>query len=118
MGLSKEFRDGSQFVNKVWVPMVPVPCEADPLLWTEPWLGNKGRTPSTKRPSTMPPEVAMALSICAKVCPLQAECLESAMKQEGTWASERHRYGIRGGLLPGQRAALARRREKRKKAAS
>lgn len=48
--------------------------------------------------------IATALTFC-QVCPVQAECLAAAMAAEGGKKKE-SRYGMCGGLLPGQRYYL------------
>lgn len=46
--------------------------------------------------------------ICA-ACPVQTECLEAALAEEGNlWAGGR--FGIRGGTTPRERARIARQR--------
>lgn len=47
-----------------------------------------------------PGAVQQALSFCNK-CAVRAECLDSAMREEG--AAPAGRYGLRGGLLPDER---------------
>lgn len=46
--------------------------------------------------------------ICAG-CPVRTECLDAAMDEEGS-VDQFRRAGVRGGLTPAERAALARRR--------
>lgn len=46
--------------------------------------------------------------ICA-ACPVQTECLEAALTEEGNlWAGGR--FGVRGGTTPRERARIARQR--------
>ena len=59
---------------------------------TDLWFPTKG--------STVDPAV---LRICRQ-CPVQAECLDAAIREEGAI-----RYGVRGGLNPNQRDTYARR---------
>ncbi len=49
---------------------------------------------------------ADARALC-QVCPVKAACLASAMIEEGP-DDEQCRWGVRGGLTPGQRAELSR----------
>ncbi|MFJ3258466.1 WhiB family transcriptional regulator [Streptomyces sp. NPDC086771] len=53
-----------------------------------------------------------ARQICA-ACPVQIECLDAAMEEEGS-ADQYRRAGVRGGLTPVERATLARRMRKAK----
>ena len=48
----------------------------------------------------------LAKRICSE-CPLKTQCLEHAMREEGS-AGPRARWGIRGGLTPGERFRLYR----------
>lgn len=47
----------------------------------------------------------VAATLCA-ACPVIAECLSAAVVEEGSLIA-RNRYGVRGGLSPDERAALA-----------
>ena len=47
---------------------------------------------------------AVAARVCQR-CPVQAECLSAALAEEGP-ASASNRYGMRGGLTPGQRRSV------------
>lgn len=44
-------------------------------------------------------------SVCA-VCPVRAECLADAMQFESQLTNRQLRYGMYGGLLPGERREL------------
>ena len=53
-------------------------------------------------------DVAGAYQAAARVCvrcPVRLECLEAALDEEGP-SSAGNRYGMRGGLTPGQRRAV------------
>lgn len=86
--------------------MALAPCmQTDPELSFPAGEGKRGNGKDKRE--------AQAKEIC-KACPLsiQQECLELAMKTEGT-ASASMRHGVYGGLDPDQRAALARERTER-----
>ena len=51
-------------------------------------------------------ELARAVVVCHQ-CPVAEPCLWSALIEEGA-AADRHRFGVRGGLLPGARSRLSR----------
>ena len=44
-------------------------------------------------------------SVCA-VCPVRAECLADAMRYESRESNKQFRFGMFGGLLPGERREL------------
>jgi transposase-like protein len=50
----------------------------------------------------------LALATCNDLCPVREKCLTATLNAEGT-ADARRRYGIFGGMLPGDRARLDRR---------
>ena len=59
-----------------------------------------------------------ARAICAG-CPVRQECLDAAMKEEIYLCNDhpmqmQHRHGVRGGLTPSERAALAGRAVRRR----
>ena len=62
--------------------------------------------PNGGKPSTilrrMAPEIKYAINVC-RSCPVREKCLEEGMKPENL------AYGIWGGLLAGQRIAIAKR---------
>jgi WhiB family redox-sensing transcriptional regulator len=78
------------------------PCAADP----ETWFPNPQDQETTDH----------AIATC-RSCPLVEPCLEVALRAEGTYGTWA-RYGIYGGLTPGHRATLARRRARRRKASA
>jgi hypothetical protein len=88
----------------LWVPSEKVPCESDPELWSD--AGGSGTYAAENRRAITKGE-RMAMEICTTVCPLMDACLTSAMREEGK-RSASSRFGIRGGLMPHQRATLAR----------
>ena len=49
-----------------------------------------------------------ARKICAR-CPVQNECLEEALELQGNRAQQ-HRYGMWGGLTPGERTEISKKR--------
>ena len=55
---------------------------------------------------------AQARAICAG-CPIRVACLNYAMEMEASTVDTRHRHGVWGGLLPEQRAELAKRKRTR-----
>lgn len=60
--------------------------------------------------------VEVAVAVCGR-CPVQLECLERALEFEGgSGAASRH--GVWGGLLPEERATLARARSRARSAAA
>lgn len=52
----------------------------------------------------VPAAYAAAARICRR-CPVRVECLDAAIAEEGP-ASAGNRYGMRGGLTPGQRRSV------------
>ena len=46
---------------------------------------------------------AVALRVCIR-CPVREQCLDAALAEEGP-SSRHNRYGMRGGMTPGQRRA-------------
>jgi hypothetical protein len=63
-----------------------------------PTMPNGGRLSTTLR--RMAPEIKYAINMC-RSCPVREKCLEEGMKPENL------AYGIWGGLLAGQRIAIA-----------
>ncbi|MFF0409155.1 WhiB family transcriptional regulator [Kitasatospora sp. NPDC004745] len=55
-------------------------------------------------------QIETARSYCNR-CPVATACLEEVLDEEGN-REAKGRYGVRGGLTPGQRAALSRKRRK------
>ena len=74
-------------------------CSGDknPDAWF-PTVPNGGRPDTILR--RMAPEIKYAINMCSR-CPVQQDCLEEGMKPENL------AYGIWGGLLAGQRIAIA-----------
>ncbi|WP_329615633.1 WhiB family transcriptional regulator [Streptomyces brevispora] len=72
-------------------------AQTDPELFF-PEKGQSDKTRAAKR-------------ICAG-CPVRRACLAEALAEEGTAAAS-HRYGVRGGCSPRDRAAIAQRRAER-----
>lgn len=89
-----------EVLGGTWIPAEEVPCSSDPDAWADSVVYQYNH--ELKQ---------MALKTCRVSCSLRAECLESAMKVE-TGFKHDTRFGIRGGLLPKQRAALAKERAK------
>ena len=55
-------------------------------------------------------ETRTAKAMCAK-CPVTAECLNAAMREEGqTYSQKKYRYGVRGGLTGRERMLLQKER--------
>ncbi|MGW3025825.1 WhiB family transcriptional regulator [Streptomyces sp. NPDC001221] len=50
------------------------------------------------------------------LCPVRRDCLRAEMDAEGNWGKDR-RHGVRGGLTGGERHALYKELQKRKKQA-
>lgn len=50
---------------------------------------------------------------CCRACLVTVECLESALSDEGSGDGEQ-RWGIRGGRTPEERAAIYRKRKRRR----
>lgn len=59
------------------------------------------------------PEWDVGKSFC-HACPVKAECLEEALKEEG-WKTVKYRSGLRGGLTPKERVNLKIRTARREK---
>jgi hypothetical protein len=76
-------------------------CSGDenPDAWF-PTVPNGGRPDTILR--RMVPEIKYAINMCGR-CPIQQDCLKEGMKPENL------AYGIWGGLLAGQRIAIAKR---------
>lgn len=71
--------------------------DANPDAWF-PTVPNGGKYETNLR--RMVPEIKYAINMCSR-CPVQQDCLKEGMKPENL------AYGIWGGLLAGQRIAIA-----------
>ncbi|MGW4810505.1 WhiB family transcriptional regulator [Kitasatospora cineracea] len=78
---------------------MPAPCRLDPEGWfPDGTVGTAARS-----------EMKHAAGLCRTLCSIQEECLKVAMAAEGD-ADAKNRFGVFGGLTPGQRADLSRQR--------
>ena len=100
-------------IDQLWSPPEPVPCQSDPFAWTE----EAQARDSSVSLKQLRARTKQQRDICREACPFVAECLASAMKEEGG-DKAKLRYGIRGALLPQERESLYRKnRDERRQAA-
>lgn len=94
----------------LWVPPEPVPCEDDPIKWTN------YPTRTERRDPVRVAEVENAKNICNTKCQFRDKCLAEILADEGGRTSQRRELnGIRGGKTPGQRQAIHKKRVKENK---
>ena len=81
---------GTQFVDLEWLDRAA--CVDKPHDWFHPSPGSMNYRRARN---------------CCLVCPVRFECLDDAMESERDVTNDRHRHGMRGGLTPPERAAMA-----------
>ncbi len=116
-GPALQTKKQSDINGMLWIPVGKPPCADAPDAFTTDAHPKNGGNKSAADPlGPLLKRTKDARDTCKTVCPFRDECLTNAMREERNMPVK-HRYGIRGGLLPAQRHELEQTLQRKRAAA-